>query len=535
MILDDVEHVRITAAGALVRLQQFTTVAAAVDGLEDPRADVRKLVAGTLGRLKDKSAESALIDTLRDPDEMVRAEVAQALATCGTETSVPSLVDSLHDPSVAVRTAAASSLGYFVDPAIPTALTEAIKDPDWHVRAAAAISLAKVGKEQPAATKVLIGKLRSDEFALVRDRAADGLGYPNDEEAVSALVDSVVSDNRDARVHAAKMLINSKAVSALPKLMEHRRNPDPEIRLKIIEIIGALGGHEQTPAVLEATSDPDLYVRLAAISALRHLQEQGVTDVVKERLNDPSSHVRAQAARALGDLGDKSSVQALVTLLRDDNGFVRGAAAEALGKLGDITAVPSLVQVLTGDRTKEAQEKLEKEGLIIGTDTTQLPEMIRQKRVEEKVKAVQALGEIGDQAAADPIIEYGLRGEDPTLRAESAIALGKMRVEKAVEPLKETVAPYYQDVPAESQMEDIIKAETAIPDTVRLMRERESRVRASVAWALGQIGDSSAIPTLNRALNDPNSLVRDAAGEALAKISERQEGLVSPTRPRAAR
>jgi HEAT repeat protein len=58
---------------------------------------------------------------------------------------------------------------------------------------------------------------------------------------------------------------------------------------------------------------------------------------------------------------------------------------------------------------------------------------------------------------------------------------------------------------------------------VRLRNEKESRVRASVAWALGQLGDPSALDTLKRALNDENSLVRDAAAEALAKISEKQE------------
>src|SRR2546429_3206781 len=62
------------------------------------------------------------------------------------------------------------------------------------------------------------------------------------------------------------------------------------------------------------------------------------------------------------------------------------------------------------------------------------------------------------------------------------------------------------------------------------MKEKESRVRASVAWALGQIGDANAKEILTRAVNDENSLVRDAAAEALAKITEKAEKLAAGSR-----
>ena len=65
------------------------------------------------------------------------------------------------------------------------------------------------------------------------------------------------------------------------------------------------------------------------------------------------------------------------------------------------------------------------------------------------------------------------------------------------------------------------------PLSVMVITSRESvtvkPTRASVAWALGQIGDANAKEILTRAANDENSLVRDAAGEALAKITEKQE------------
>jgi HEAT repeat protein len=526
LLRDDVEYVRLTAAGAIIRLTQSTPVPIAVDGLSDPRPAVRRLTAITLAQLKDKAAESTLIDTLRDEDEKVRMDVARALGLCGTETAVPSLIEMLHDRSVLVRQETANALSNFADPSVAPALAEALKDPDWHVRAAATTALAKVTKvtEQQTAssTPLIISKLQEDEYALVRDRAADALGLPNDKKAVAALVTAIISNDRDARFHAAKTIERSRATSALSDLMEHRLDPNPEVRLKIIEIFGEIGGSDQVPAIAEALNDSDANVRLAAVTALRRMQEAGVAEALKQKLGDTDPHVRAQAARTLGDLGDRSAVSNLIAELRDENGYVRGAAAEALGKLGDKSAVPSLVNVLAGVRPQKGIGP-KPEGLIIGTGANLLPEMAKLKQVEEKVKAVQALGEIGDSEAADPIIQYGLKSEDAGLRAESAYALGKMRVERAVEPLKSVVAPYYETAPLDT--ENVIASETSVPDSVRLMKEKEARVRASVAWALGQIADPTSVQTLNRAANDVNSLVRDAAIEALAKINEHQEAL----------
>lgn len=535
LIRDDVELVRITAAGAFVRLRSLTSFPVSTDGLRDERNTVRRLVAAALCQLADKAAEGALIDALRDDDERVRMEIVQALGpmSCGTAAAMPSMVEMLHDPSVPVRDRTARVLGQFSDPVVVTHLIQALKDPDWHVRAAAADSLGGWVRKEPSAIAPLIAVLQGDEYALVRDRAADSLALPEDEKSINALVEAILSDNRDARYHAAKAIVKSRATSALPKLVDRRNHADPEVRLKIYEVVGGIGGTDQVTVLLEATSDADANVRIAAIDALRRLRERGAVKVLIERLNDPSPHVRAHSARVLGELGDRESVKAVVSLLRDSNGFVRGAAAEALGKLGDATAVPSLVQVLTGERGADDRENVDEQGLVIGTGARELPDVLRQKRVEEKVKAVQALGEIADPSAADPIINNGLRAQDATLRAESAIALGKMKVERAVEPLKETVAPYYQDIPMDT--ENIIASETSVPDSVRLAREKDARVRASVAWALGQIGNPGAVQTLNRALNDPNSLVRDAAIEALQKITERQEEQADKERPRASR
>ena len=521
---DETESVRTTAAGSLARLSQLTPVAASWDGLKDERADVRRLTAATLRQFADPSAESALMDTVRDPDDLVRMEAVSALAVCGTTASVPALAGALNDKNVLVRTAAASALAHFDGAASIPVLIEALNDPDWHVRATAIMSLSSAAGDQKERIALIVdpiaAKLQDDPYALVRDRAADALARPDDEKAIAALVHAIVSNDREARLHAHEGIIRSRAVSALPGLTEHLHDPNRDVREKIIRIFGEIGGGEQLPAVIGALKDADPVVRLAAVQALRRLRGDSVVEALDAKCNDTDANVRAESARTLGILGERKALPKLVELLRDSNGFVRAAAAEALGKLGDRSATSALIEVLTGDQ-KQTAPASEQDGLVIGTQPGPLPEIARMKMVEEKIIAAKALGDIRDPASVDSLIERGLKAEDAGLRAESAVSLGKIGEPRAIEPLQAAVRPYYQT--ALTDAEGVTIATGIIDEEVRLMKEKESRVRASVVWALGQIGDASAKGILMRAMNDENSLVRDAAAEALARISEKEE------------
>jgi HEAT repeat protein len=520
---DDVEFVRTTAAGSLVRLSSMTPIVNSWEGLKDPRADVRKFTAALLGQSSDKSAEPALIEDIHDPDASVRAEVVGSLGACGTSASVPSLVEALRDDKASVRTAAASSLARFDDPSSIPPLIAALNDPDWHVRATAIMSLSSLANDKDRVAKIIdpiAARLQDDQYALVRDRAADALARPNDEKAVAALVQAIVSENREARFDAHEAIISCKAVTALPQLARHVHDANRDVREKIVRIFGEIGGSDQVPYVTDALNDPDPVVRLAAVQALRKLQGAGMLESIETKCTDTDPNVRAESARALGNIGDRQAVSNLVALLQDDNGFVRSAAAESLGQLGDRAATIDLIRVLTGEKPHPS-EGPEQDGLVISAKSDALPEITKLKLVEEKINATKALGDIRDPAAVDALIEHGLKAEDPGLRAESAVSLGKIGEARAVQPLEATVRPYYDTAPDDSQGVTISSGQ--VDENMRLRKEKESRVRASVAWALGQIADPSAQEILRRAMNDDNSLVRDAAAEALAKITEKQE------------
>lgn len=166
--------------------------------------------------------------------------------------------------------------------------------------------------------------------------------------------------------------------------------------------------------------------------------------------------VREAAAEALEKIGDPRAVEPLIAALRD-NVWVRRAAAEALVKIG-APAVEPLIAAL-GDKDSDIREA-----------------------------AAEVLGAIGDTRAVEPLIA-ALRDWDKDVREAAAVALGKIGDPRAVEPL-----------------------------IAALRDEQLGNVRRAAVEALGRIGDPCAVEPLITAIRDENSIVREAAAEALVKI-----------------
>jgi HEAT repeat protein len=85
-----------------------------------------------------------------------------------------------------------------------------------------------------------------------------------------------------------------------------------------------------------------------------------VGDLCKAVVEDPNYKIRVQAALVLGKLNDPSAVPALVRALGDANGTVRGIAAQALGQLGDAAAADPLRELLRRERDGFVRSQAEK-------------------------------------------------------------------------------------------------------------------------------------------------------------------------------
>jgi rRNA processing protein Krr1/Pno1 len=146
--------------------------------------------------------------------------------------------------------------------------------------------------------------------------------------------------------------------------------------------------------------------RPAINELLEKLDEIQPIKVALRRLVDTDDRIREDAARTLGELGDESAGTALIESLKDEDVDVRLAAAQALGKLQCVAAVRALVRRLEDDDED--------------------PDVCANSAL--------ALGAIGDEGAIQPLIDH-LEHEDRFVRGDSAAALGELKAREAVAAL----------------------------------------------------------------------------------------------------
>jgi HEAT repeat protein len=237
-----------------------------------------------------------------------------------------------------------------------------------------------------------------------------------------------------------------------------------------------------------------------ALLRVRNLESAEFSRLAVPALRDSSEIVRATAAFSVIFLPKEEAAPALLPLLSDKSAFVRREAAYALGKVGNPSAVNPLLQILQKDKIPEVRSA-----------------------------AAIALGEIGDAGAVDvltQILQKKLKAEDEFLRRSAARSIGQ---------IAQIILSGEIDVitPADFSSKEIDKPERAnLAETFPSFRaavgvliqtlqnpKEFSDVKREAAFALGAIGDKSAIPVLQANLRNEDYYLAEICREALRKIS----------------
>ena len=220
-------------------------------------------------------------------------------------------------------------------------------------------------------------------------------------------------------------------------------------------------------------------------NAARILGEMGDSNAVEPLINvlkhDKNGSVRLYAARALGELGDSKATVHLIESLREDrNVDVRVRAARALGRLGGAIVVEPLVEALNDENPQ-----------VCITATDALIESLDHEKVNVRCDATRALGEIGNKKAVDKVIRM-LYDEWVNVRIYAVTSLGKLNDTKAV---------------------------PALIDVMKNRNENEL-VRAGAAAALGVLRDQRALLPLRELIMEAEELgeLEDTALKSFKKI-----------------
>lgn len=239
-----------------------------------------------------------------------------------------------------------------------------------------------------------------------------------------------------------------------------------------------------------------------ALFQIRNLETKEASRIAISALRDKNEIVRATAAFSVIFLPKDEAAQVLLPNLADKSEFVRRETAYALGKVGDSSAANSLLQTLNKD-----------------------------KILEVKSASAIALGEIGDVSAVTELIK--ILQKKPTepeefLRRASARSIGqiaqiiqtgeaKLSTPENFLPdkFKALAEPKYlnlqTDFPVFRQASGVLK--------ILLQNELEADdARREAAFALGAIGDETAVSILQSKLNDKDNYLAEISKESLRKI-----------------
>jgi HEAT repeat protein len=209
-------------------------------------------------------------------------------------------------------------------------------------------------------------------------------------------------------------------------------------------------------------------------------------------LKSSDEEERRNAALQLSRLKDDSAGSALASALTDPSPRVRAAAAAGLAERGEESAAPLLASRLAQDKDKFVRKIT---GYALGgfhghERTAALVAALKDKDMEVRGAVAVSLGDHPD-AEAIPALSVALSDKTAFVRAQAAHALGV-------------------NGRAASQ---------AVPNLIHLLtKDDDPEVRRRAATALGEIGDRSALPALERASHDKDPYLDQAAVEAIRII-----------------
>lgn len=294
--LDTSAAVRSQAAQALGALKEVDIPRGErdlVDALgpeKEPR--VRKEIVIAIGHFPAvaKHAVSQLTAALKDADPATRIAAADALAQTGSDgkSAAIELVPLLQNSDKGVRLAAVVALGR-ITPEGASSIAETMAkmlgtEKDADMKSELAISLSLLAEKSPTVVNAL-AKLLTDPEENLRRKSARILGSFGTAAApaTDALLKTAQADKeKDIRadaVHAFGSALGPALKARVKDIIALLKDPEFEVRLAVVEEVGALGAElkddAETLKILRGRlSDQHAKVREAAAMAIRRIEKK---------------------------------------------------------------------------------------------------------------------------------------------------------------------------------------------------------------------------------------------------------------------
>jgi HEAT repeat protein len=467
-----------------------------------------------------------------------RAEALDHLAKAGGTEAVLPLLARCADLNKKWRASVAQALAEIGEPAVSPLIAEGLTDSSKRVRRCAARALGLIGSAADQAYEGLVAAL-DDDSPGVRVRAIGALGRIGDPRAAAALVSLFGDENDDVREAAVDALgrIGEPTLDAVSSA--YGGSDSLRVRLAAVAGWAAIGGERAVVQLRAALADPSSpeELRVAILDAVQDLTGVNALPLLEAALADDSRRVRREAVRSLCDVDASAATEDLVALIEDPDEKVRSLAVRCLrtryeGLLervgeGAVEYLPALLAAwrAMGKRWRDAANTIAASLVEIGAPLVR-PLAATLCLDEPGADVIEVLASIGHdaEAAYDDLVAQ-LDNPDPDTCAAAARALGALGDEAGISVLAARLsydagmsksarkrAEALQHAAAEALG---MLGREALPVALDAARSRDVTARVGGLLALGYIGGGRALAMLDRAVEEKDDHVRDAAAEAL--------------------
>jgi HEAT repeat protein len=195
------------------------------------------------------------------------------------------------------------------------------------------------------------------DSANPRARSADKYGgKPQTTQKLDDNVRKLNGDDPEERLEAIKGLgeLADGEKKAVDYLLQAANDPEPRIRLKAIDVLGAVKAKDATPLLVQQLflRDTDLKTKQHILATLGKIGDPRATGPIVDFLaRDIDPAVRGNAIYALGDIGDRAALPPLEALAKNqDDTVLRPIAQEAVRKIRERPPPPVIPPALRVDR-----------------------------------------------------------------------------------------------------------------------------------------------------------------------------------------
>lgn len=274
--------------------------------------------------------------------------------------------------------------------------------------------------------------------------------------------------------------------------------------------------------LINALKHADDWVRRDAASSLGQIGDPQAVLPLIELLNDQDSWTRQTVIRALENIGNEAALDGLVLALRDRDELTWQAAAKALEKFGE--KAREALQKVAQDDDSMAHERIQ-EALRLLDDTQAGGELLARMRSADAKTRIQAFEEAKSKADVETLIAYLRNFTDPYLADRVVEALGEIGDVQAIQPIINVlVYPMFNSKVSQA----LVKiGQPSAESLINLLNDVElqkchhplnwKQIQQQAILTLGKVGGDRAYETLVRLIRQNNENLHYVIG-ALAYI-----------------